>query len=418
MKSCINALFKSVSICHSNLKTYESELRTQMNISAILVNIRLPDIIDILFISIFTYQLYHWFWGTKAFKAVIGLFLLSGIYIIAKSWGLFLTSWVFQIMWQVFVILLIILFQKEIRQMLEKFNPLQKFGFKSQPSSSDWNSSFVKWSFEAALKRIGAVIIFERTELVDDLMTKGISLESVPGPEVLNSIFFKESPLHDGAILIRKGKITKASCYLPLSSQEDLPTQWGTRYRAALGLAEQCDAWVMIISEETGEISMAKDDKVHTITDENHLSLQVEEAVLTGKENNIEFKDKIKGYFTRRFKIKGGVFIGVFIIWMLFAGQQNFEKNFKIPVSFKNIPHDLVVTEPVNRLVSITFRGLRKDVSLLNQDNVQTFVNLYSAKEGMPYYNINAGNLNLPNDRVHVINIKPARIQIKLEQKS
>ena len=84
-----------------------------MNLFAILSNIRLPDILDILFISIISYQFYSWFWGTKAFKALIGIVLLSGVFILAKSWGLFLTTWVFQILWQVFVILLIVLFQKE-----------------------------------------------------------------------------------------------------------------------------------------------------------------------------------------------------------------------------------------------------------------------------------------------------------------
>ena len=129
-----------------------------MNLLAILSNIRLPDLLDILFISIVSYQFYHWFRGTKAFKALIGIILLSGIFIVAKFWGLFLTTWVFQILWQVFVILLIILFQKEIRQMLERFNPLKNMGFKQGGATDDWISGFSAWAFDAAEKRIGAVI--------------------------------------------------------------------------------------------------------------------------------------------------------------------------------------------------------------------------------------------------------------------
>jgi len=104
-----------------------------MNLIAIVSNMRLPDILDILFISVVSYHLLLWFWGTKAFKALVGLLLLSGVFTIAESWGLFLTTWVFQIMWQVFVILLIILFQKEIRQMLEKFNPLSGCFWQARP---------------------------------------------------------------------------------------------------------------------------------------------------------------------------------------------------------------------------------------------------------------------------------------------
>ena len=92
-----------------------------MNLFAILTNIGVSDILDIFFISLVAYYFYVWFLGTKAFKALLGIVLLSGIYVIAEYWGLFLTTWVFQMLWQVFVILLIILFQKEIRQMLERF---------------------------------------------------------------------------------------------------------------------------------------------------------------------------------------------------------------------------------------------------------------------------------------------------------
>ena len=123
-----------------------------MNLFAILSNIGLPDILDILFISIVSYQLYIWFWGTKAFKALIGIILLSGVFIVAKSWGLFLTTWVFQILWQVFVILLIILFQREIRQMLERFNPLKTIGFKYKSAADGWVPPFAGWAFDVAKK--------------------------------------------------------------------------------------------------------------------------------------------------------------------------------------------------------------------------------------------------------------------------
>jgi len=132
-----------------------------MNLFAILSNIRLPDLLDILFISIVSYQFYHWFRGTKAFKALIGIILLSGVFIVAKFWGLFLTTWVFQMLWQVFVILLIILFQKEIRQMLERFNPLKNFGDRKSLNGDGWIPGFADWAFDAAEKRMGALIIFE-----------------------------------------------------------------------------------------------------------------------------------------------------------------------------------------------------------------------------------------------------------------
>src|SRR3989339_707801 len=279
-----------------------------MNLLAILSNIGFPDILDILLISIVSYQLFIWFWGTKAFKALVCIVILSGVFILAKSWGLFLTTWVFQILWQVFVILLIILFQKEIRQMLQRFNPLKTIGLKHDKSSNGWIPQFSNWAFDAAGKRIGAVVIFEKTDPVSGLVTRGISMECEPQPEILNSIFYKESPLHDGAILISNGKIIKVSCYLPLSTREDLPQEWGTRHRAALGLGEQCNAWILVISEERGEVSFAFDNQVRKIKDEKELSFFLETQVFDVKEPEISMKRKILSWFTRRYKIKAIVF--------------------------------------------------------------------------------------------------------------
>ncbi|MCP3875236.1 MAG: diadenylate cyclase [Desulfobacteraceae bacterium] len=388
-----------------------------MNLLAILSNIRLPDILDILFISIVSYQLYSWFWGTKAFKALIGIVVLSGIFIIAKSWGLFLTTWVFQILWQVFVILLIILFQREIRQMLERFNPLKNLGFKQSSGVGGWIPEFANWAFDAAKKRIGAVIVFERADLVFDLVTKGIAMECDPQPEILNSIFYKESPLHDGAILISNGKILKTSCYLPLTTREDLPQEWGTRHRASLGLTEQCDAWVMIVSEERGEVAFAVDQEIKKLSNEKELTAVLEDAVLRFRKPSKGIKEKIKSWFTRRFKIKAVVFGMVFVLWLIFAGQQNFEKKIDLPINFSNIPVELIVTEPINPSISITCRGLRKDVSLLNVNNIMTSIDLFSARAGTSIYTINAGNLVLPNDRIHVVKINPSRVELTLRKK-
>ncbi len=387
-----------------------------MNLLAILSNIGFPDILDILLISIVSYQLFVWFWGTKAFKALIGIVLLSGVFILAKSWGLFLTTWVFQILWQVFVILLIILFQKEIRQMLERFNPLKTMGMKHDKLSSDWIPQFSKWTFDAAERRIGAVVIFERTDPVSDLVTRGLPMECDPQPEILNSIFYKQSPLHDGAILISNGKISKVSCYLPLSTREDLPQEWGTRHRAALGLSEQCNAWVLVISEERGEVSFAFDNAVRKIKDEEELSFFLETQVFNEKEPERNMRQVILSWFTKRYKIKAAVFALVFVLWFALAGQQNFEKRIDLPLGYRNVPEGLVVSPTAVANISVTCRGLRKDVSLLSKDNMISSLDLASAKRGKSFYNITKSNLTLPNERIDIVNISPARIEIVVEK--
>nr|NJM02000.1 diadenylate cyclase [Desulfobacula sp.] len=387
-----------------------------MNLFAILSNIGFPDILDILLISIVSYQLFVWFWGTRAFKALIGIIVLSGVFVLAKSWGLFLTTWVFQILWQVFVILLIILFQKEIRQMLERFNPLKSIGLRHDKTSNGWTPEFSSWAFDAAKKRIGAVVIFEKTDPVSGLVTRGIPMECDPQPEILNSIFYKESPLHDGAILIANNKIIKVSCYLPLSTREDLPQEWGTRHRAALGLAEQCNAWIMVISEERGEVSFAFDNQVKKVKDEQELSFLLETQVFNEKEPERNMRQVIFSWFTRRYKIKAAVFGLVFVLWLSFAGQQNFEKRIDLPLGYRNVPEGLVVSSPAPANISVTCRGLRKDISLLSKDNMMSSLDLGSAKRGKSFHTITKANLTLPNERIDIVNIFPPRIEVVVEK--
>jgi diadenylate cyclase len=228
----------------------------------VLESFQVRDAIDILFMSVVIYHLYAWFRGTQAFKALIGLVGLGVIYTGAQLWGLFLTTWSFQILWQVLIILLIILFQSEIRQALERVNPLRIIGFHTIPKSTDWIPRFVEAVFTMAEQRIGALLVIERTDRLQGWVTACFPVSGPPTPELLVSLFQKNSPLHDGAALVRGGKVFSASCscYLPLTSAEGLPNEWGTRHRAALGLSERCDAWVVVISEERGRfLSLAMD---------------------------------------------------------------------------------------------------------------------------------------------------------------
>jgi len=388
-----------------------------MNLLAILSHIGIPDVLDILFISFVAYQLYVWFSGTKAFKALIGIVVLSGVYILAESWGLFLTTWVFQILWQVFVILLIILFQREIRQMLERFNPLRKFGYRQAETTEKWITGLSQWAFDAAKKKTGVLIAFERSDLVFDLITKGITIECDPIPETLNSIFIKESPLHDGASLISNGKILKASCFLPLTGQEDLPKEWGTRHRAALGLTEQSDACVLIVSEERGDVSLAMGQTMEKVADAQELIHRLTETIVSSKnEEKILFKDRLKSWITCRYPLKLAVFAGVFILWLIFAGQQNFEKQMELPLRLNNIPDGFSLAQSGDPNVLITCRGLRKDVSVLNKNNISAALDLYSARSGTHLYPINTGNLILPNDRIHVVNISPLNVELTFKR--
>jgi len=387
-----------------------------MPLFAIITNLRFQDVLDVLFLTVLAYYLYLWFWGTKAFKALVGLLALGIVFTLARFWGLFLTTWVFQILWQVLIVLIIILFQSEIRQVLERVNPLQMIGLRAFPKSADWIPNFVTGVFSLAKQKIGALIIFERLDWVDELITGGVPLEGEPTSEILLSIFQKESPLHDGAVLIRKGRVAKVACYLPLSSAERLPKQWGTRHRAALGLSEGCDAWVVVVSEERGEISLARGGQIIPVKDREELSNLVQKAITPPVTSGITWRERTRALIVHRWPLKIGTLCLVCVFWLLLAGQQNFEVSIMVPLEIKNLPLKMEIVEPVNPEVRITVRGLRKDASTLNNRNVHAEIDLSMARFGNRFFRITRNQIDLPNDRVNVVHIEPPQMEFTLRE--
>jgi len=388
-----------------------------MYFSAIIANLRFQDVLDIVFLTVVAYYLYSWFRGTKAFKALVGLLGLGVVYTVARTWGLFLTTWVFQVFWQVLVILLIILFQSEIRQVLERVNPLRALGLRKMASPEEWIPGFARATFRLAKRKIGALAIIERADLVAEHITGGQSLEGVPNSELLMSIFHKESPLHDGAILIRGGRITQVSCYLPLSSSEGLPKQWGTRHRAALGLSERCDAWVVVVSEERGEVSLAREGELERIENPEKLSRFLLEAITPLGAPKKTWVEKIRFLLSNRWRQKLISLALVSILWLLLAGQQNFQVSLKVPLELKNRPEGIEIVKPVNPEVTLTVRGLRKDASTLGPEDVNVSVDLSFARAGTRIFRITRDKILLDNDRLLVVDIDPPQLKFEFKEK-
>ncbi len=388
-----------------------------MNLFAIISNLRFQDILDILFLTFVAYYLFAWFQGTKAFKALVGLMVLGVVFTIAKTWGLFLTTWVFQFLWQILVILIVVLFQSEIRQVLERVNPLQRFGLRRQAETGEWVAEFAKGLFALAEKKTGALVIIERSEKVQEHVTSGQALETHPTPEILKSIFQKESPLHDGAMVIRDGRISEVACYLPLSPDEGLPMKWGTRHRAALGLSERCDAWVVVVSEERGEVSVAREGRMELVQTPRHLYQMMHEALAPIRPAHRGWKDASRSFLLHRWRAKFVAFFLVSSVWLTLAGQQNFEVKLRIPVKTRNLPTNLEIVQTQTAHVEITVRGLRKDASTLAKENVVAEVDLSHVYPGKRAFSITRNLIKLPDDRLQLMDIEPQEVVFTFQDK-
>lgn len=226
---------------------------------------RLNDLLDILIVTFLIYQLLMLTRGTRASEVLKGFLLLIGISLLSSLFGLTTLSWLLQQILNNGALVLVVLFQPEIRRALEqlgrgaKVEHFQSDDIENQRIISEITQCLTSLS----RRRVGALIVFERRTGLKDVMETGTRLDSTISAPLLENIFEPNTPLHDGAVIIRGTRILAAACMLTTLSESNAITRdLGTRHRAAIGISETTDATVLIVSEETGVISMARDGKL------------------------------------------------------------------------------------------------------------------------------------------------------------
>ena len=224
------------------------------------------DILDICLIAFILYNGIKLIRETRAFQLVKGLILLGAVYLIISLIGMQASSYVFRLVFQNIFIVLIILFQQEIRQVIEKvgtskITSLSLFLKGNNTERHEVVSNAIieigKAVQQMSDAKTGALIVMEKEQLLGDVIKTGTAVDAQISHELIGNIFYPKSPLHDGAAVVRSGRLLCAGCVLPLTKNSDISSELGTRHRAALGMSEQSDAIVVVISEETGIISIA-----------------------------------------------------------------------------------------------------------------------------------------------------------------
>ena len=228
-----------------------------------LLRIRLADVIDIAIISFFVYKLMWMLRRTSSGRVLRGILILILAMWISSEIQLTATSFLLGRVVEWGVLVIVILFQPELRRILERVGT-SRFGLvfaSSRPTASADLESAILQTTEAyadmSRDKVGALMVFERQNLLDDVIKTGTPLDCAVSSELLKNLFWNKAPLHDGAVIVRDGRIVGAGCMLPLSSNVNLSRDLGMRHRAGIGMSEHSDAVVVIVSEETGSISAA-----------------------------------------------------------------------------------------------------------------------------------------------------------------
>ena len=253
---------------------------------ALLQGFRLRDAIDILVVAVVLYRVFVMFKETRAVQMLLGLGGLLAASFLARRFELFSTSWLLENFWSFWVLALIVLFQPELRRALSQLGQsrlLQGMMAGAREEQSHILDDVVKAADALASKRIGALVVLERSTSLGNYAELGVPLDARLSADLLISLFLPYSPLHDGAAFIRGDRIAAAGCFLPLSRNTQLGRAMGTRHRAALGLAEETDAVVLVVSEESGRISLAVHGTMETPIDREALRRRLSELFSGGE---------------------------------------------------------------------------------------------------------------------------------------
>ena len=243
-----------------------------MTLNSIVANFqtfKLVDLLDILIIAFLIYQLLGIVNRTRAGQLAKGALIVLAVYLVANILNMRTVTWLLNSLLQVGLLTLVVLFQPEIRRALERMGQTDQWAYRFF-NKSRYNDTSLKGAWRSAIIAIcdaaerfsetktGALIVLERHTNLSEIVRTGTPVNSAVNLEVLGTIFYEGTPLHDGAAIIENGRIKAAGCVLPLSNNLDLGKDMGTRHRACLGIAENSDAIAIVVSEETGIISMAK----------------------------------------------------------------------------------------------------------------------------------------------------------------
>lgn len=231
--------------------------------------VEIMDLIQIIVIAFFVYRLFIWLKNSRAYTLLRGIFLISAFVFVANALHMDVITWILGNIGVVAITAIVIVFQPELRKFLEQmgrknwFSTLFALGVSSKEDNIRFSdhtiNELVRACFEMGEVKTGALIVLERDVVLTEFENTGIPVDAILSGSLLINIFEKNTPLHDGAVLVRGNRVAAATCYLPLTDNMGLSKSLGTRHRAALGISEVSDSFTIVVSEETGKVSFAID---------------------------------------------------------------------------------------------------------------------------------------------------------------
>jgi uncharacterized protein (TIGR00159 family) len=380
------------------------------NFLFLISSLRWQDIVDIGLVSYILLRFYVLFRGTNAFRVLIGMVILWFFQKVAVSMGLVVTSWVVQGVVALGAFIIIVIFRNEIRNVLLARNLksiLWDFSSKTVITAIE---TIVQSVHEMAQHKCGALLVFPGKEDLEEVVQGGIPWKGAISKEMILSIFWPDNPVHDGAAIIQGDQINQVAAILPLSRRDDLPSYYGTRHRAALGLAEATDALVIAVSEERGDVVVARDSQLKTVKQKRRLGQILQEhmgvAVKKGRESR---KEKL-------LFIAAALVLVAFTSGVWFSLSRGLDTLVTLQVSLEYTKRDLameIVKTSVNT-VNLELEGSGALLKSIGPDQVQVRLDLSKSKAGPNTFTIARKNISLPPGIV-LKAVTPSVVDVELD---
>jgi uncharacterized protein (TIGR00159 family) len=365
------------------------------------------DLVDIATVGALLWLAIRFVRRTRGRRALTGLTLLGGVYLLAAALGLQLTASLFQGFFAVLVLVAVVVFQEDLRRLFEQLGSLRR-GDARDRRGVDTSDVIVRAVARLAATRVGALIVLPQREPVDSHVEGGIALEGRISEPLLLSIFDASSPGHDGAVILRGSQVERFAVHLPLSANRAALGAGGTRHAAALGLAERCDATCIVVSEERGTVSVASDGALRVLARPQDLALEL-------LAHGAREAEQRQPWWRDRAGVDAALAAaGAVALWFVFVpGSALTEVTVPAAVRVINLPDDLELESIDPTEVKVTLRGLRRDLVLSKPEQVAVRVDGYLARMGRRTFAIADDSVRRP-DALDVVSVHPDRVKVSL----
>jgi len=349
---------------------------------------------------------------TRAAFIIRGIFILAAIYILARYLDLQLTAWLFQGFFAIFLIIIVVIFQEELRQIFERIAVWSLTN--DDPSlRSDAADILIGTLADLAKDKIGALIVIEGKDPIARHITGGIELEGKISEPLLKSIFDPHSPGHDGAVIIKNDQIARFAAHLPLSKDFRQLARVGTRHGAALGLAELSDALCIAVSEERGKISVARDGRLRQVDNTQELGSMLQrflnEKYPSAEHRGFSFSLVRENWLVKLVTIS----LAVGLWYVLVPGSSTIEASYNLPVQVENLPPELRVEQIQPKEVAATFTGPKRTFYFFDPGRLKVTVDLSNAEPGHKMLRLSEQNIRHPQN-LTLQQLNPVTVRISI----